>query len=198
MSMPIRLWLLASVFLLAGCSFTAPYNRAHITPAAPVAADHAGQVLVYTTSADDAYVFTGKPTSFTGGGTKLSLPLGMMTREIAGMVFSERFQQGHIKSGVLNGAEYGLTVHPKVKHIEYAYNQLKNLGFAITPQVRLVLTVDVLDAQGKVVRSVEYDSGLTDGKSYMLSGAPAEQVSKIAHQTLYDLMRKAADDLVKG
>jgi hypothetical protein len=48
-----------------------------------------GRVLVYTTQNDDDRLVTAGATSFTGGGMKLTTPIGMMSREIALKVFSK-------------------------------------------------------------------------------------------------------------
>ena len=42
-------------------------------------------------------------------------------------------------------------------------------------------------------------SGVVEGKSYiksyMMSGSPYERINRLTHATMYDLMRKAADDV---
>ena len=105
-----------------------------------------GKGLIYTTSEDDNYLFKGPPTSFTGSATTLEVPLGKMTKEIAILVFKDTFKDGHQSTNALEKLhEYELVFYPKVVQFSYAYNQLKNLGFAITPQVRIVLNVKLYD-----------------------------------------------------
>ena len=78
--------------LLGGCAPIATYNAAYITPpSTPEAAKLPGKALIYTTKADDDTPWAGRPTSFTGSATTLTIPLGLITREIAATVFGDSF-----------------------------------------------------------------------------------------------------------
>jgi hypothetical protein len=183
--------------LLSGCAQMATYNPAYITRPASAEADKlAGKVLVYTVKADDDNAWLGKPTSFTGGGTTLSIPLGVIARELAAVVFGDAFRDGAVKANSLAGAtDYRVIVQPKVSAFSYEYNGLKNAGFAITPTVILTLEVSLLDAGGKTVSQRRYDSGTVEMPAYFVSGAPGEEIGKAAHKALFDLMTQAAKDL---
>lgn len=183
--------------VLAGCAQTATYNAAYVTPPATPTADKlAGKALVYTVKADDDAVWTGKPTSFTGGGTTLSIPLGVIAREIAATVFGDAFREGATKAGSLTGADgYRVIVQPRVSAFSYEYNQLKNAGFAVTPTVVLTLEVALLDAGGRTVDQRRYESGTVETAAYFVSGAPGEEIGKATHKALFDLMVKAASDV---
>lgn len=188
---------LALAALLAGCAQTATYNAAYVSKPSYAEADRlAGRVLVYTEKADDETPYVGNPTSFTGSATKLTIPLGLIAREIAATVFGELFRDGAVKSGSLEGAaQYRVVVQPKVRQFSYEYNQAKNLGFAITPTVILTLDVSLLDGAGKQVRRRSYESGTVEMPAYMISGSPGEEIGKAAHKALSDLMARAANDL---
>lgn len=188
---------LALAALLAGCAQTATYNAAYVSKPSYAEAERlAGRVLVYTEKADDETPYVGAPTSFTGGGTKLTIPLGLIAREIAATVFGELFREGAVKSGSLEGAaQYRVVVQPKVRQFSYEYNQAKNLGFAITPTVILTLDVSLLDGAGKPLRKRSYESGTVEMPAYMISGSPGEEIGKAAHKALSDLMARAASDL---
>ncbi len=182
---------------LGGCAPMATYNPAYVVPPVTPDADKLeGKALIYTLKADDDTPFVGAPTSFTGGGTKLTIPLGLIAREIGYTVFNDLFRQGAAKSNTLDtAAGYRVVVHPKVVSFSYEYNQLKNLGFAITPTVVLSVDVALLDAKGQALTQRRYDSGTVEGPAYMISGAPGEEIGKVAHKAILDLMQRAALDV---
>ncbi len=62
-----------------------------------------------------------------------------------------------------DAAGYRLIVKPKVTRFTYAYNQLKNLGFAITPQAELDLHVTLVSPDGRTQLDKNYASGRTEG-----------------------------------
>lgn len=186
-----RLVLIAAAFGLSGCSFNAGYNPAYLTPS--VALNLEGKSLVVMTADDAAWNLATKPTSFTGGGTTLTVPLGEITRQIALKVFGAAFKQGADFKTTVEGAQgYRLIVKPKVANFTYAYNQLKNLGLAITPQVQLELHITLVSPSGAVVLDKSYSSGLTEGGAYVISGQPSEKVNQVLHQALFKLMTDAA------
>lgn len=186
-----------AALLAAGCAPMATYNPAYVqAPVTPAAEKLAGKALVYTLASDDDTPYVGPPTSFTGSATKLTIPLNLIAREIAATVFGDLFRDGAVKAGTLDAAAaYRVVVHPKVVSFSYEYNQLKNLGFAITPTVVLSLDLSLLDRTGQVLQQRRYDSGTVEGPAYMMSGEPGEQIGKVAHGALLDLMRRAAADL---
>jgi hypothetical protein len=189
--------LLVSLGLLGGCATSIAY-RADYVPDRPVADNEriAGKVLVYTTNTDDERLITGGASSFTGSGASLTTPIGMITREIAVKVFSRMTTEGAVSGNTLaDSARFSVVVRPQSQDFRYGFPQLKNLGFAITPEIELSLRLSVLDAPGKTQFERDYKSGVVEGKSYMISGSPYERINRLTHATMYDLMRKAADDV---
>lgn len=187
-----------AALLLSACAPMATYNPAYVTPpTTPEAAKLPGKAMVYTVKADDDTPWTGQPTSFTGSATTLTIPLGVIAREIAATVFGDAFREGAVKANALPaaGAGYRVIVQPKVTSFSYAYNQLKNLGFAITPTVILSLEVTLLDTTGKTLEQRRYDSGTVEMPAYMISGEPGEEIGKAAHKAVFDLMVRAAADV---
>jgi len=185
---------IATSLLLAGCSFNAGYNPSYL-PAQPMALGISGRSLVVIDTPDANWVYTGNPTSFTGGGSTLTLPLGEITRQVALKVFGGAFKDGvDFRNVVGDASGYRIVVKPKINRFTYAYNQLKNLGFAITPQVDLELHVVLVSPDGRTLLDRNYPSGLTSGDTYVVSGQPAEKVNQILHQTLFKLMTDAAQD----
>lgn len=183
--------------LLAGCSHTATYNSAYLSAPPPAANDRMdGKVLIYTERADDNYVFSGNPTSFTGGGTTLTEPLGQITREVAVYVFGRHFKDGADASNKLeNLSGYRVIVRPRLLTFSYEYNQLQNLGFAITPGVTLEIETQLLDQTGKTAYSKKHASGLAQGHTYMISGEPGERINQLVHETMYKLMDESVQDI---
>jgi len=188
--------LLLAAVMGAGCSYKAGYNVTYL-PDPPAVEKRAGTILIYMTREEDQWVYKGKPTSFTGSATTLTLPLGSITREVSERVFSEHFSRVRSATSMDREAQYLVAVHPRVRNFEYAYNSLQNLGFAITPEVKMDLHVRAYDGQGKEIFEETYQSGEKEGDTYIASGSPAEKVNSVIHRCLYDLMSQAAAD-VKG
>ena len=61
----------AACVLLSGCAFNAGYNPSYIS-AQPAKLDIPGKGLVVVSDTDAQWMYSGHPTSFTGGGTTLS------------------------------------------------------------------------------------------------------------------------------
>lgn len=195
MKKTIQFIVLISIALaFSGCAFNAGYNPSYIS-SQPLALGAPGKALVVMESSDANWVFSGRPTSFTGGGTTLTVPLGEISKQVALKVFGAAFKDGtDFRNSVGDASNYRLVVSPKVATFTYAYNQLKNLGFAVTPQVNLQLRVTLISSDGKTLLEKTYTSGTVDGDSYLLSGQPAEKVNQLLHQVLFKLMTEAAID----
>jgi hypothetical protein len=190
---------LATICLIAlsGCATSVAY-RADYLPEKSIAEDSRveGRVLVYTTRADDERLVTAGATSFTGSAAKLTTPVGMIAREVAVKVFARAARDGAVAANELvDLGRYSVIVRPEVKEFSYGFPQLKNLGFAITPEVRLRLRLSILDDQGRVALEREYDTGTVEGSSYILSGSPYERISRLLHESMQDLMIRAVTDV---
>jgi len=186
--------LVLTVGLLTGCAYNVGYNSTYL-PATEAHSRSDAKVLIYMPAADADWAFTGHPTSFTGGGTTLSIPLGNITQQIAVRAFSQNFTTVHTDNTLKDQADYTVIVQPRVQHFEYAYDQLKNAGFAITPEVWVDLHVKALDAQGKALLDKVYKSGKIEGETYMASASPAEKINAAVHKTLWKLMNDAIADI---
>ena len=155
-----------------------------------------GRAAILTTEADENYIYSGSPTSFTGGGSKISIPLGFITKQIAENVFERMFVDGVVPiKDSANAQEYRIVIIPKIRNFSYAYNQLKNVGMLVTPQVDLSISVDVMNTQGSVIRSNTFVSGTKDGDSYFMSGNPGERINKLVHETITELLNQSASDV---
>lgn len=183
---------------VTGCSFNAAYNAAYTSAARRPASETAdGKALLKTTPEADAQVFTGNPTSFTGAATTLTMPLGQIARETAKSAFADAFMGGaELSTEIRDPTAYAVIVAPRVVSFSYEYNQLKNVGFAITPTVTATVEVKVLDEQGKPRWEKTYLSGAVEGPSYMINTAPGEEINKLAHKALYDLFAISAKEII--
>ncbi|MDA8365023.1 MAG: hypothetical protein M0Z84_14700 [Gammaproteobacteria bacterium] len=194
-----RRGLLIGLFALSvsGCAYVSTYNPGYLpNDQGSAQAGLPGKGLVYTAKADDLRLYTGSPTSFTGGATKLTIPLGAITKEIAISVFRGVFRDGVDSANNLGDLNrYDAVVSPKIIKFTYEYNQAKNLGFAITPTVQLSLEVQLLNKEGKTYWEKSYNSGVREGPAYMVSGSPGERISELTHKTIYALMTQAATDI---
>src|SRR5512137_581299 len=188
-----------TVLAVTACSSTSTYNASYLAAARrPATMMSDGKALVVTTPPDDAYVYTGNPTSFTGSATTLTIPLGSIVRETAVAAFTDTFKGGADLAGqVTDPSRYAVIVAPKLVSYSYEYNQLKNVGFAITPTAVVSVDVRVLDAKGATRWQRTYASGPVEGPAYMLNTAPEEEVSKVTHKALYDMFSKAAGDVAR-
>ncbi len=90
---------------------------------------------------------------------------------------------------------YLVVITPRVRNFSYAWNQLKNLGLLVTPQVDISISVDILDSERNNILSNTYTSGTKDGDSYFSGGFPAERINKLAHEVITELLNQAASDV---
>jgi len=74
----LTLWAL----IAGGCSFNAGFNSTYLPPAG-VTSKVDESVLVVMTQEEQDWVYSGNPTSFTGGASTLNVPLGDITKQIA-------------------------------------------------------------------------------------------------------------------
>lgn len=182
------------VLILSGCAYNAGYNPTYIPDENPeyFSSDN---VLLFMEDEEKQFVFTGSPTSLTGSGTTLTLPLGYILKEVSEEVIEDRF------SGVMgfsdkidDNSKYELIFHPSLKRFEFRFNQLRNLGFAITPEVNFDLKIEFFDEEGNSIFSQLYQTGYVAGDTYLISGSPAEEVSQILHKTLYKILKQSFTD----
>jgi hypothetical protein len=113
-----------TVLLLCGCAASMAYRPDYV-PNKPVAESDRimGRVLVYTTQNDDDRLVTAGATSFTGGGMKLTTPVGMMSREIALKVFSKAASDGADASHDLsNAGRYTVILRPQTQDFTLSRN----------------------------------------------------------------------------
>jgi hypothetical protein len=150
------------------------------------------KVAVLTTQEQDNKIIIQKPTSFTGSGTTLEMPIGTITRELTYEYFAQFYSNVNRIDKL--SSDYNIIISPSVTHIEYEYDQLSNLGFAITPRLSCSLTAQVYKKKNLVLNKV-YESGMQSADAYMVSGQPGERINMLLHKTLFQLLGKLQNDI---
>ena len=172
------------------------YNPSYIRPVAQtVAPRYPGKLLILTTTADDHYVFHGHPDSLTGVAWNLKVPFGEIAKKSSGEIYGHLFQSGYEFGSEPETNQYVVTIHPQIESFAWRMNELKNLGFAITPQIKMTFDLELLSSNQTVLLRRQYESGWVDGNSYVVSLSPFDSVSLIIHKTLADLMVDSIRDL---
>jgi hypothetical protein len=183
-----------ALLMVSGCAYQAGYNPTYIPDEEPeyISAD---EVLLVMPDEVEDFVYSGSPATFTGSATTLTIPLGTILKQVSEEILEDRFS-GRIgfANAFVADNDYRLALAPTITRFEYRYSQLKNLGFAITPEVELDLAVKVLDGAGETIFQQQYESGRVSGDTYVLSGSPSEKINQTIHRTLYDLLEKSFAD----
>lgn len=184
---------LATLFL-GGCAASIAYRAADV-PNGPVpAVDHVrGRVLVYTTLTDDSRSITPGATSLTA--FKMNVQAGIMAREIAIKTFSRVADGADASHDFVNAGRYAIVLRPQIENVEYGFTQPKHLGIEVTPQVRIVMRITLLDPTGRVLLEKDYDSGPVSNGHAIIGNKLVEQTDLLAHEAVYDIMLRAAGDI---
>lgn len=184
---------LAALFL-GGCAAPIAYRAAYVpdTPASPV--DRVkGRVLVFTTLADDNRSIMPGATSVTA--FKMNAQAGVMAREIAITVFSRVADGADESHDLANAGRYAIVLRPQIENIDYGFTHPKHLGIEVTPQVRVVMRITLLDPIGRVLLEKDYDSGPVSQGRAIVSEKLVQRTDVLVHEAIYDLMLRAAGDV---
>lgn len=190
------LLVVAPLLFAGGCAYSVAYMPDYVKPEAVAPAERVeGKALVYMERTDVEYVYKGSPGTFTGGGTTLTVPIGIITREVTKGIWAAHFTGGaDFATSLDNAASYRAVVRPRVTSFAYAYHQLENLGFAITPGVTLSLEENLIAPTGVSLWSRTYSPAEVKAGSYMMSFKPEEKVNRLAHEIIADQTRQAVRD----
>jgi hypothetical protein len=176
----------ATLAMFMGCTTTGRYDPTYFAPL-PIASDKvlAGRALIQMTAEDEAFVFSGHPTTVVGSAGTLVLPLGQMTREAALNVFGALFRGGAEAATAVPPARegYAMIVSPRVERFSYAYGMGEF-------RPALAISVAVLDSDGRT---------LLDGRTYESAASaavtreqPVESISRTMQLVVQSLMLRAA------
>lgn len=185
------------IILLNGCAYHVNYNPNYISnELSHISQTIDGKALIYTEIKQDEKLYSQKPSSFTGGGTTLHVKVGEILKNISVEVFSKKFKEGAYHSNKLQNAEdYSIIIRPEIFYFDYRYNQLKNLGFAITPEAKISLFVFLYDKQKKLISQKRYESDYLSSGSYIISFSPEERINQSIHQTIYKMLNEISFDV---
>lgn len=184
---------LATLFL-GGCAASIAYRAAYVPdgPVPPV--DRVkGRVLVFTTPADDNRSIMPGATSATA--FKMNVQAGVMAREIAVAVFSKVADGADASHNLAGAGRYAIVLRPQIENIDYGFTHPKHLGIEVTPQVRVVMRITLLDPIGRVLLEKDYDSGPVSRGRSIVSKKLVERTDVLVHEAIYDLMLRAAGDI---
>lgn len=196
MKRTLAILLIACGLGASGCALRGTQNNSYYeVQERRQAAKLPGTLAIVMSTAQQTEQYQGRPTSFTGGGTTLTLPIGEITREAARLAAAGTFEGGARVLEIHPVSGYTAQITPRVTGLTYEYNQLKNAGFAVTPTVDLSLTVDLHDSTGIKRQEKLYRTGPYERPAYVYSGQPGEEISRATHKAVMLGMQQAMDDL---
>lgn len=183
-----------ATLLLGACAAPLAYRAAYL-PAGPTPASDRvkGRVLVFTSMADDDRLITAGATSVTA--FKMNVQAGVMSREIAIAVFSKVADGVDQSHDLANAARYAIVLRPQIENIDYAFTHPKHLGIEVTPQVRVVMRITLLDPSGQVLLEKDFDSGPVSKGRSIIGEELVGRTDVLVHEAIYGLMLRAAADI---
>tara|TARA_Y200000002_G_scaffold293864_1_gene248142 strand:- start:64 stop:678 length:615 start_codon:yes stop_codon:yes gene_type:complete len=155
-----------------------------------------GKVVVVMSEAQENYIITKNPSSFSGSALSGTFNIGKMLKEITLSSYAVMFKDGSEFSNTYMD-NYMVSITPTVTYFDYKFDQKKGLGFTVTPQVAIKLNLEMIDENGNKSFSKEYSSGIVSGKSYAVSGQPFEEINKVLHKVIFDVVEMTKIDLLR-
>ena len=95
--------IISSVFLLSSCAYNAGYNPTYL-PDDPPEQLSSNEILLLMDDEEEEFIFSGSPTSLTGGATTLTIPLGTILKEVAEEILEDRFAGGGLRDPSLRSS----------------------------------------------------------------------------------------------
>lgn len=177
------------------CTTTLQSNPSYVAAglAAPVVKGKA--VLVLDEELQDR-VITAHPTSYTGGATSISAPMGEIVADVGDKILDAAFSDGAEVSSSPKAGSHDIKV--ELNDFSYMYDQLSSLGFQIKPKVTVALTANAVGPDGAVLINKKYTRKDYLVAAYVISGKPAEKINEALHMALGDIFREIVDDVVKA
>ena len=192
MSLTKKLLISVMLLFLVGCASDVTYRETFLERRSQGTAIP-GKIGIRILEPDEKLSLS--PSSYTGWATKINFDIGRITKKVALSTYGELFNDGAVyveknsKTDDLN-----LILEPKVKELKFRYNSLKNVGFAVTPQVEVWIFVKVFDTQQELIFEKGYHSGWIDGDTYVINLDYNGAINKTLHVILQDLFAKSFND----
>ena len=187
---------------LNACAYEIGYRPDYVPAETPPFVAQ-GRLLIVMPQEQREFVYAGRPASTTGDFTTLTVPIGAIVQAVAKEVFSSCFAYGVEFVDSVNAQEdYVVALEGDMQEFVYAYTKVIDQGFDeqapdvwITPELEIAFAVKAYNRAGATLLDKTYDSGVTAGESYMVTGRPAERINRTLHATLHALMLQVANDL---
>ena len=180
---------------ITACASTVEYKPEYVSAglAAPIVD---GKAVIVMDKTEQEQSITSNPTSFTGGGTTLTAPVGEIIRETGLKVFGAGFSDGAEVSETAKPGAYDVAL--TLNGFSYKYDQLSSLGFEVRPKVTVGLEVDAVapDGQRLFTRKYERNDYLVAG--YVFSGNPGERINQALHMAVAEIFREILDDVAEA
>lgn len=201
MKRTFNILLAAACLMLGGC--VSGEHQLKLTPG--YYAEHSVAVgaklfrpgILYTTAAEDDYIYHGPAQSYLGRKATFHVSLGKITRAVAVKVLSAKFKKGVTAVNSLTGvSRQSLILHPRV----IAYQHMMHWGFSglnVTPQIDLILKMELLAPDHTVLYAKKYRSGVRTGEAFLSGEKAPAAVNKLTHETIFTLVQRFALDLEK-
>jgi len=150
-------------------------------------------VLIMDKAAQEQMVEKLHPNSLTGTFSSVTFPIGVKLRDAALSYFKLVFPDGFEVSEAAKSGVYSLSV--RSDGFAYKYDQLSNLGMAITPRVSFGVTIELFDATGKSLMRKSYNRVDYANGAYVLTFHPKERVYATYEAGLKDAFGDANKDI---
>jgi len=186
--------LLASVPIF-GCTYQSGYNPSFIPDDEPEFISDA-DVILFISEDQATLEYNESSTNFFASGTKLSIPLGIILREVSAEVLRDKFAGGIVYTNDSSTASRCcVTIAPSITRLDYRYS-----GWASGLLVELDLHVEFRDRSGAPFFSHTYVSGVVEERNVggtrtqAITSVTADQFSAIVHREIYGLLASALTD----
>lgn len=191
------LLLVVSCAAVTACNHSVGLNTQYLQSERAIEGTLDGSGAVAMSAFDRNRVVSSNPTSYTGSATTLTAPVGLIVGEAAIAAFDSAGLSSVVSiSEDDSTATYDYIIEPRIASFSYKYDQLSNLGMAVTPKVDLVLHIRIRDSAGEILLDSSYSRIDYHRGAYIASFEPHEKVNMALHEAAYDIMIEAANDLV--
>ena len=185
--------LASAALLLSACTTTLASNPDYVMAPAPGPAAMNGSAVIVMDDALQNDVITAHPTSYTGSATSIVEPIGQIIRDVGLKILGPAFSNGVTVGTTTKPDAYGVVL--RLDAFSYQYDQLSNLGFAITPKVTVSMTIEAIGPDGKSLFRKTYERKNYTVGAYVASLEPAEKINKSLHLAIGEIFRDVVDDV---
>lgn len=180
-----------SVVLLAGCGGLVKYDSSYV-PAENITKFNAGlrNVVLFTDPIDDVQIINKPPSPLYVAGDQ-QVAFGEIIKSIAIEVYGRALESGNINH--IKSVDYPATykIHPRAKNYTYGFREGETALFS--PNISIVIEVNLLDKNNDLVFSKSYSISLSGGAS--LGGDHTAAIRKLTHDAVYKVLSASIVDI---